>query len=180
MIAHTREHGDNLVVVSYERAKGEVEAEFCTTGQAAELIDAVMARKELCLLPKYGRPPMLVLEFSKGSAQALALEFYTENAQTFAPALSRISVPLRHWRNKYGGNCTALMFTVVCASEHHDEIESLIRRSCAEDSELVPLLQSLEIRVSLFIDPRGNPVKEYILVEASYRTEVVKAWWRFW
>jgi len=100
MIAHVVEHGDRLVIASYEWALGEVEHEFCTPDQAAALIDAVMARKELCRLPKYGRPPMLVMEFSKGSAQALALEFYPANADAFSQELpgdfSRELVEHRH------------------------------------------------------------------------------------
>jgi len=181
MIAHATEHGNNLVLVSYEWAPGEVEYEFCTPDQAAALIDAVMARKELCRLPKHGRPPMLVMEFSKGCAKALALEFYPENAGAFAQELPRAKEALLAWKAKHGGQCEMVMFTVVSMAEHHAAIESLLRHACREKADLAPLLQRLEVRLSLFVDPRGDPVKECILTSAERRTATkAKAWWRFW
>jgi hypothetical protein len=181
MIAHVTEHGGNLTVVSYESAPGKVEYEFCTPTQAAALIDAVMARTELCLLPKFGRPPMLVMEFSKGSAKALALEFYPENAGAFAQELPRAKAALLDWKAKHGSQCAMVMFTVVSVAEHHAAIESLIRHACREKAELAPLLEMLEVRVSLFVDPRGDAVKEYTLATASRPKAVrAKAWWRFW
>jgi hypothetical protein len=181
MVACADEHGHDLVVVSYEWGQGEVEAEFCTPDQAAALIDAVMARKELCRLPRYGRPPMLVMEFAKGSAKALALEFYPENGDAFARELRRVKLALLDWKAKHGDRCETVMFTVVSAPEHHSAIESEIQRVCLDEAELAPLLRSLEVRVGLFVDPRGDPVKEYILAKVSRpNAPKARAWWRFW
>src|SRR5262249_22848298 len=102
MMAHARELPDGLILVSYDSAPGQIESEFCTPDQAAALIEAVMARNALCLLPKYGRPPLLVMEFSKGPAQALALEFHPETAHAFAQELPRAKAALNDWRTKHG------------------------------------------------------------------------------
>lgn len=141
MVARAVEQPNGLIIVSYEAASGEVESEFCTPDQAAALIDAVMARKELCLLPKYGRPPLLVMEFSKGAAKALALEFYPENAGAFGQELPRAKAALVSWKAKYGAQCEAILFTIVAAAQHHAAIELLIEQACREQVDLAPLLE---------------------------------------
>jgi hypothetical protein len=155
--------GQGLIVVSYRWGTGETEHEFCTPGQAADLIDAVMARKDLCRLPKYGRPPMLILEFFRDSAQALAMEFYPESAEAFAQVLPRAKSALLNWKANYGKRCEAVLFTVVSVVENHAAIQELIRQVCRQDAELGPLLQSLELRVALHDDARADPIKEYIV-----------------
>jgi hypothetical protein len=167
MIARAMEQPGGLIIVSYESAPGELESEFCTPGQAAALIDAVMGQKELCLLPKYGRPPLLVMEFSKGAARALALEFYPDNADSFVQELTRAKTAVHNWRIKHGARCEMVLFTVVSVAEHHIAIESLIRRACCESGEFGPFLKSLEVRVNFLIDPRGDPVKQCILAAGS-------------
>lgn len=52
MIAGAGEVADGLIRVAYESAPHEVAEEFCTPAQAAMLIDAVMARQQLCRVPK--------------------------------------------------------------------------------------------------------------------------------
>ncbi|MBV9125705.1 MAG: hypothetical protein JO112_20340 [Planctomycetes bacterium] len=41
-----------LIRVAYESAPHEIVEEFCSPEQAAALIDAIMARKQLCRIPK--------------------------------------------------------------------------------------------------------------------------------
>jgi hypothetical protein len=72
-------------------------------------------------------------------------------------------------------------FTVVSAPEHHSCIESVIQRVCSDGNEFAPVLQSLEVRVSLFIKADGEPVKEYALAKsAPAEATKAKPWWRFW
>src|SRR5262245_21302293 len=48
-----------LIRVAYESAPHEVVEEFCTTPeQTAALIDAIMAREQLCRVPKPGAEPV--------------------------------------------------------------------------------------------------------------------------
>jgi hypothetical protein len=181
MIAIADEHGDNLVVVSYERGRGDMESEFCTPGQAAALIEAVMSRKELCRLPKFGKPPLLVMEFAKGASKALALEFYPENVDAFEKVLPNAKSALARWKARNGNSCEAILFTIVSAAEQHAAIEAVIERACRGQAELAPLLKALEIRVSLWVDPRGEPVREYVLDKPSSGIATkAKPWWRFW
>jgi len=126
-------------------------------------------------------PPMQVMEFSKGPARALALEFYPENVDAFAQELPKAKAALRDWKVKPGGRCEMVMFTVVSALEHHNAIESVIRQVCRDEAELAPLLQSLEVRVALYINPEGEAVKQYVLAEAAPpKAAKAKPWWRFW
>ena len=181
MTAIADEHGDNLVVVSYECGPGDMEAEFCTPGQAAALIEAVMSRKELCRLPKFGKPPLLVMEFARGTAKALGLEFYPENADAFEKVLPNAKSALARWKARNGNSCEVVLFTVVSAAEEHAAIEAVIERACRGQAELAPLLEALEIRVSLWVDPRGEPVREYVLDKPSSGIATkAKPWWRFW
>jgi hypothetical protein len=127
------------------------------------------------------RPPMRVMEFSKGPARALALEFYPENAAAFAQELPKVKAALLDWKAKHGGRCEMVQFTVVSAPEHHTAIESMIQQVCRDKAELAPLLKSLEVRVALFINPEGNAVKEYVLAgTAPAKAANVRPWWRFW
>jgi hypothetical protein len=107
------------------------------------------------------------MKFSKGPAQALALEFYPESADAFAQELPRAKEALHNWKIKHGARCEMVMFTVVAAAELHVAIESLIRRACRGSGELGSVLQSVEVRIGFFIDPRGDPVKEDILAAGS-------------
>jgi hypothetical protein len=113
------------------------------------------------------RPGMLVMEFSKGPARALGLEFYPENADAFTRELSRVKPALLDWKAKHGSGCEMVMFTVVSAPEHHTAIESVIQQVCRDEAELAPLLHSLEVRVALFSNPEGESVKEYSLAEVA-------------
>lgn len=127
------------------------------------------------------RPPMLVMEFSKGSSQALALEFYPENVDAFTQQLPNAKAALLHWKAKHGGRCEKVLFTVVSVAEQHIGIESVIQQVCCDEAKLAPLLQSLDVRVALFINPEGEPVKEYALAGAvPARPAKAKPWWRFW
>jgi hypothetical protein len=155
--------GQGLVVVSYEWGPGETEYEFCTPAQAVALIDAVMSREDLSRLPKYGKPPLLVLEFAKGS-RGLGLDFYPENADAFAQQLPKAKGTLMDWMERHGDRCKVVLFTVISAAENHAAIEALIHQTCREDVVLSPLLRSLELRVGLFTDGRADAVTEYILV----------------
>jgi hypothetical protein len=127
------------------------------------------------------RPPMRVMEFSKGSARALALEFYPESVDAFAQELPKVKAALVDWKAKHGGRCEMVLFTVVSVPEHHTAIESVIQQACHDEAELAPLLQSLAVRVALYIDPDGEAVKEYALAEAAPDSAAeAKPWWRFW
>jgi len=109
------------------------------------------------------------------------LEFYPENADAFAQELPNVKATLRDWKAKHGGRCEMVLFTVVSAPEHHTAIESMIQQVCHDEAELAPLLQSLEVRVALYINSEGEAVKEYVLAEAAPpKTAKVKPWWRFW
>ena len=124
---------------------------------------------------------MRVMEFSKGSARALALESYPENVDAFAQELPKVEAALRDWKAKHGGRCEVVLFTVVSAPQHHNAIESLIKQVYRDEAALAPLLQSLEVQVALFIDPGGRPVKEYTLAEAApSKAAKAKPWCRFW
>jgi hypothetical protein len=52
MQAGAGEVSGGLIRVAYESAPHEVVEEFCTPEQAAELVDRVMAREQLCRVPK--------------------------------------------------------------------------------------------------------------------------------
>ena len=170
-----------LVIVSYNWGHQELEHEFCTPPQAAALIDAAMTRKEPTQLPKHGKPPMLVMEFAKDSAQALALEFYPENAEAFSQKLPAVKAALLEWKAKHESRCEMVMFTVVGAAEHHFAIESLIRQAFNEDFKLASLLDSLEVRITFLVDPRGEPVNEFALAPSSSPVAAkAKPWWRLW
>jgi hypothetical protein len=113
------------------------------------------------------RPQMQVMEFSKGPARALALEFYPENVDAFTRELPKVRPALLDWKAKHGSLCEMVMFTVVSAPQHHTAIESVIQQVCRNEAELAPLLHSLEVRVALFLDPDGESVKEYSLAKAA-------------
>ncbi len=113
------------------------------------------------------RPPMRVMEFSKGPALALAFEFYPENVDAFTRELPKVRPVLLDWKANHGSRCEMIMFTVVSAPQHHTAIESVIQQVCGNESELAPLLHSLEVRVALYIDPDGESVKEYSLTKAA-------------
>jgi len=52
---------------------------------------------------------------------------------------------------------------------------------CRDEAELATLLQSLEVRVVLYINPEGEAVKQYVLAEAAPpKAAKAKPWWRFW
>jgi hypothetical protein len=122
--------------------------------------------------PAPDQSTLLVMEFAKGSAQALALEFYPEDADAFAEEMPKAKAALRKWRAKHGGQCEMVLFTVVSKPEFHSAIESVIQRVCHDETELSPLLQSLEVRVALH-NLKEVIIKEYVLAKA-------KPWWRFW
>ena len=127
------------------------------------------------------RPAMRVMEFSKGRARALALEFYPDNVDAFRRELPKVKPALLNWKAKHGSACEMVMFTVVSAPEHHTAIESVIQQVCRDEAELAPLLDSLEVRVALFINLGGESVKEYALAEAApAKAAKAKPWWRFW
>jgi hypothetical protein len=124
---------------------------------------------------------MRAMEFSKGPARALALEFYPESVDAFAQELPKAKAALVDWKARHGGRCEMVLFTVVSVPEHHAAIEAMIQQVCRDEAALAPLLQSLEVRVALYIDPDGEAVKEYALAGAA-PTEAAEAkpWWRFW
>jgi hypothetical protein len=127
------------------------------------------------------RPGMLKMEFFKGPARALALEFYPENVDAFTRELPKVKPALINWKAKHGSRCEMVMFTVVSAPEHHAAIESVIQQVCRDEAELAPLLHSLEVRVALFINPGGEAVRQYSLAEAPLvKAAKAKPWWRFW
>jgi hypothetical protein len=124
---------------------------------------------------------MRVMEFSKGPARAVALEFYPESVGAFAQELPKVKAALVDWKAKHGGRCEMVLFTVVSVPEHHAAIEALIQQVCHDEAELSPLLQALDVRVALYIDPDGEAVKEYALAEAAPTTAAeTKPWWRLW
>jgi hypothetical protein len=51
------------------------------------------------------RPPLLVMEFGKDSARALALEFYPENVDAFAEELPKAMAALFKWKAKHRDRC---------------------------------------------------------------------------
>jgi hypothetical protein len=73
-----------------------------------------------------------------------------------------------------------LMFTAVSAPEHHTAIESMIQQVCHDEAALAPLVQSLEVRVTV-ANREGDLVKEYVLAKsAPAKAAKAKLWWRFW
>jgi hypothetical protein len=160
---------------------GAIAADFpqmTFTDKGGGLTEFSAQRGEREVLPRSG---MLVMEFSKGSARALALEFYPENVGAFTRELPRLKPALLDWKAKHGSACEAVMFTVVSAPEHHTAIESVIQQVCRDEADLAPLLRSLEVRVALFVNPDGEAVKEYSLAEAApAKAAKAKPWWRFW
>jgi hypothetical protein len=125
--------------------------------------------------------PMQVMRFSRGSARALALEFHAENVEAFVQELPKAKAALLDWRAKDGTRCEMVLFTVVSASEHHAAIESVIQQICGGKGELDQVLQSLEVRVALFLKDDGQPAKEYIVVKPGQeKAAKAKPWWRFW
>jgi hypothetical protein len=121
------------------------------------------------------------MEFSKGRARALALEFYPDNVDAFRRELPKVKPALLNWKAKHGSGCEMVMFTVVSAPEHHAAIESVIQQVCREEAEVAPLLHSLEVRVAFFINSEGEAVREYSLAEVPLaKAAKAKPWWRFW
>ena len=99
----------------------------------------------------------------------------------FTRELPKVKQALIDWKAKHGSRCEMVMFTVVSAPEHHTAIESVIQQVCRDEAELAPLLDSLEVRVALFINLGGESVKEYALAEAApAKAAKAKPWWRFW
>jgi hypothetical protein len=127
------------------------------------------------------RPSLQVMEFAKGSARALALEFYPEDVDAFTRELPKARLALIDWKAKHGSRCEMVMFTVVSAPQHHSAIESVIQQVCHSEAGLAPLLHSLEVRVALFVDPQGESVKEYSLAKTPPAMAAkAKPWWRCW
>jgi hypothetical protein len=126
------------------------------------------------------RPPLLVMEFAKGSARSLALEFYPKNVDAFVQQLPKAKAALLDWKAKNGDRCKMVMFTVVSSPECHTAIEPIVQQACRDEAEWAPLLKTLDVRVVL-ANPWGDLVKEYLLDKAaSANAAITKPWWRFW
>jgi hypothetical protein len=120
--------------------------ELKLTDQGGGLTQLVARRGETKAPP---RAPLLVMEFAKGSARALALEFYPSSVAAIAQELRQVPAILRNWQAKYGDHCEQVLFTIVSATEDHPAFESLIRQWYRDEAELPLLLKSMEVRLAL-------------------------------
>jgi hypothetical protein len=125
------------------------------------------------------QPPMRAMEFTKGLAHALALEFYPADATAFARELPAAREELSAWRASHGDRCEMVLFTVVAAPEHHAAIESTLAQASRDEANLAPVLRSVEVRVALHVKAEEDPVKQYALA-ASTTNKPARSWWRFW
>lgn len=120
---------------------------------------------------------MQIVELSKGSKFALALTMSPADVAAFADEMRNAKQALLEWKSKRGTRCDKVMFTVVCDAEHHNAIEDAIQQIYHNETQLAPLLQSVDVDVAL-LKPRGKTAtKEYLLKRTGSGR---KPWWKFW